>query len=377
MAHLVTRTDKPAIDGGEAYIDWCERVLHAVVLVMRESVQARLIGAFDNQIAGVLFDGMFIESPQYWGSDERRSLLEALESLSQSGLIGAHQSVYKLTSLGEGHDKDKTDVYESICTLPLKPEQEELLTVVNLLSPEGTSAFGRPGWVDHEMLLLRLSWDQGFDLLAAVAQELHNQRLIERTLSLGRTLGAKATYLGMIRERRRQFTAESRQIDALVAEWETTSVDFKRQMETKTADQKAELIKDILSLANTKSSGRRLIVVGFQDSDHEYFAEPSPTLTQEHLEQLVSEYTAPFVEVRWRVLDYRQGPVGVLEVIRDPAKLPYRAARSIGDKKRMLEGHVFVRHGSVVEHPTDAELATLEEEGLRARGDAGSTIAPA
>jgi hypothetical protein len=50
---------------------------------------------------------------------------------------------------------------------------------------------------------------------------------------------------------------ESRFIDDLVAEWETTSVDFKRQLSLDTMDQKAEFVKDILCLVNTKASRRR------------------------------------------------------------------------------------------------------------------------
>ncbi len=55
--------------------------------------------------------------------------------------------------------------------------------------------------------------------------------------------------------------------------------------------------------------------------------------------------------------------VGVLEVLRDPAQVPYRFSRDAG---RYAKDDVFVRHGSHVEPPTPAELAALIEEGQRA-----------
>jgi hypothetical protein len=75
-------------------------------------------------------------------------------------------------------------------------------------------------------------------------------------------------------------------------------------------------------------------------------------------------------------LNYRAGRVGKLEVLRDAKKLPYSVAKSLGeksagDKKRITEGQVFVRHGSQTEPPTDAERRAIEEEGERARSQGG------
>jgi len=90
-------------------------------------------------------------------------------------------------------------------------------------------------------------------------------------------------------------------------------------------------------------------------------------VVQEHIEQILSQYTEPMVDVRYRLVDHRAGPVGKLEVTRDPGKLPYRVAKSIGDKKRIEQGDVFVRHGSLVVKPGQAELEAIQKEGERAR----------
>lgn len=73
------------------------------------------------------------------------------------------------------------------------------------------------------------------------------------------------------------------------------------------------------------------------------------------------------MEIRYDIVEYYHGPVGRLRILRDPAKLPYRVGKSIGDKKRIVEDQVFVRHGSQTEEPTDAELQALLEESNRAR----------
>lgn len=66
------------------------------------------------------------------------------------------------------------------------------------------------------------------------------------------------------------LTLEAREIDDLVEEWETTSVEFKQELETRTKDQKAEFVKDVLGLVNTKASGERWLIVGFEDETHTY-----------------------------------------------------------------------------------------------------------
>ncbi len=57
----------------------------------------------------------------------------------------------------------------------------------------------------------------------------------------------------------------------------------------------------------------------------------------------------------------------MLEMLRDPKKLPYSVTRSIGNRKRIDQGKIFVRHGSQVEEPTPLEQQALQDEGDQAR----------
>jgi hypothetical protein len=77
------------------------------------------------------------------------------------------------------------------------------------------------------------------------------------------------------------------------------------------------------------------------------------------------------------VVEYRKGLVGKLEVIRDSKKLPYRVAKSLGDKlkgdkKQIFKGQIFVRHGSQVVVARGTERKELLEEGKQARSNTQS-----
>jgi hypothetical protein len=233
-------------------------------------------------------------------------------------------------------------------------------------------------WIHLESLCRELGWE--VERLRLVIGDIRASHDYIKTrpnyYPLGKTppdeLQVRETYKGLVLQTKCDLTIEAREIDDLVEEWETTSVDFKRELETRTKDQKAEFVKDVLGLVNTKASGERWPIVGFDDKSHTYH--PGCTLPsgQDDLEQILSVYTNPMVEVRYDIVEHYDGPVGRLRILRDPAKLPYSVAKSIGNKKRIEEGQVFVRHGSQTEEPTDAELQSLLEEGERARKEKSS-----
>ena len=193
----------------------------------------------------------------------------------------------------------------------------------------------------------------GSDLLWPVSGELEDLGLISCNSSLGRNLQCYSTYRGLVWESRRGFTLESRFIDDLVAEWETTSVDFKRELSLDTMDQKAEFIKDILSLVNTKASGRRWLIIGFHDTKHTYFDPTDPGISQNRIEQILARYIKPYIDVHYEVVECRVGRVGKLEVMRDPKKLPYRVKEQMNRERKppLMRGELFVRHDSQVEKP--------------------------
>jgi predicted HTH transcriptional regulator len=122
-------------------------------------------------------------------------------------------------------------------------------------------------------------------------------------------------------------------------------------------------VRDILALATTKSSGQRFLIVGFDDQTQQFVQSVDPAITQNRLEQILNAYAAPVPQIRYHRVAWEQGEIGVIKVLRDPAKVPYRVTKTLA---HISKGDVYVRHGSQVEPPTPAELAALEAEGQAA-----------
>jgi hypothetical protein len=89
-------------------------------------------------------------------------------------------------------------------------------------------------------------------------------------------------------------------------------------------------------------------------------------ITSDRLENILSAYASPPPEIRYLTAEWPAGGgrFAIVEVIRNPAHIPYRASRDVAGI--LKEGAVWVRHGTHVEAPTPAERADLEAEGRAA-----------
>jgi len=362
------------------FVDWSSRVLSVLIDLSRKSVQARSIGVTDTELGQAIF-GSLASQPSFWESKEREAVVDALQRMERLGLVSERHSRYwQATELGHECIDDMIPLWEQICQTKLQPDQEQLLRAVNRLSVQEVGEYAWIEEIEGAPVLAELGWPadhEGIGMFSAIATELDHRGLIQDRSAMGGLVAMSflATYKGLVWDTRQAFTRDSKHIDQLVAEWETTSVDFKRELYLDTKDQKAEFVRDVLGLANTQASGRRWLIIGFDDKTRAYHGRPDSKISQNRIETILADYTAPVVEVRYREVGYRAGPVGMLEVIRDSKKLPYKVARElVGEKKRIIaEGQVFVRHGSQNEEPTLAELQAIQEEGDRARAAAVQT----
>ncbi len=351
------------------FVEWCGLVLDRLIEAMQTTPATRSIGVDQYHLARTIFGSEYTSQPEFQASTQRCGIFDAIRELETVYLIESSSSLWKATKFGRelSRDKDWTSLWEGICLERLEPDEEQLLKVINQLSPSTAADHAWLTYNDREAVLSELGWLEGIDRLWPVSQDLEQTGLIQCHWKLGQQINIRATYRGLVWETRRGFTMISKFIDELVAEWETTSVDFKRELHLHTADEKAEFIKDVVSLVNTKASGRRWMIIGFDNKSQAYYGPPDSSLNQNRIEQLLAVYTAPYVDVRYELVDYREGLVGMLEVLRDHKKLPYSVAKAIGDKKRIEQGDIFVRHGSQVEKPTSLELQALQDEGNQAR----------
>lgn len=368
------------------YLEWCARVLGVYLGEARNSLEARRDGLRPEQVARRVFGTGIVGQEGFDGSVRWEALKQAIRDLDDEGFIFTDDDKFgdkqttpgKIANDGEAFLEEKEARWGhwwAICAQApkFKPEHRGLIELVNRLSPREDGLYAWMEWVHQDALCRELGWQP--ELLRLVVQEIRHQHdyILPRPNFYpfdpvpSDDMYLRATYMGVVLTTKRHLTVEARQIDKLVEEWETTSVDFKRELVTKTKDQKAEFVKDVLALANTQVSGERWLIVGFDDKTRTHHSAPDPSLSQDHLEQILAEYTDPFVSVRYDVVEHHQGLVGRVRVLRDPAKLPYKVARSVGDRKRIEKGQIFVRHGSQTEEPTLGELKALQLEGERAR----------
>ena len=355
------------------FVDWCDFVLATCFDVTKTSSQARTIGVNEFELAEALSAKLgiadFRRQEEYSRSTYYVGMLNAIQTLKASGFIQddeRSESLWKVSRLGRTHIADRTAQWFIICQEEIDTEHAQLLSVINRLSTQEASDHAWVEEVDQKAVTSELE-DWPDEQIWNVANELTEWKFISGAFFLGGAFKLAATYKGLVWQTKRGYTLIAKQIDELVAEWETTSVDFKRELHLDTADEKAEFVKDVLSLANTKASGQHWMIIGFDNKTHAYHGPPDQRIDQNRLEQVSAAYTTPVVDIRYDVVDYRDGPVGMLEVSRDPKKLPYSVARSIGDRKRLEQGDIFVRHGSQVEKPTALELQALQDEGNQAR----------
>jgi len=301
----------------------------------------------------------------------------AVQVLRNAGLIENDDAkriyIWNISKAGQEYVTDQTPLWWQICQEKLDLGHAQVLHIINQLSQKTAQDHAWLEAANHASVVSELNGTEFAHRLWTIEHELKRWGFVSGDFLMDGTAMLYPTYKGLVWETRREPTLESKLIDDCVKEWETTSVEFKRELYTETAGQVAEFIKDILSLATTKASGQRWMIIGFDDDTHDYDGPPNPQLTQNHLEQLLQEYTTPMVRVRYHTVDYPKGQVGKLEVFRDPKDLPYRVARSLGaknDKRRIVEGEIYVRHGSQVQMPTPEERQALLEEGEQARSQA-------
>lgn len=357
------------------FIDWCGVVLDGVSKALQATPSLRVHGVSERHLEQALFGRAVLGDETFSQSTHRRGMRQAIEELVKVGLLETARldRCWLPSRDSRWFTTDPTPLWSSICDESLNEEEAQLVRVVNRLSVQGDGQHSWLEWVEREALLTGLGCPGGTRQLQPVLTALNDLGFLVYVATLTR-LDVQATYKSLVWETRRAFTVQSACIDRLVAEWENTSVDFKREVHTGTADERAELVKDVLALANTQAAGRRWLVIGFDDKARAYHGPPDPKLTQNHIEQLLARCTDPAIDVRYEVWGYRAGPVGMLEVLRRPAKVPYHAQVAItgaNNKVRLREGQVFVRHGSQVEEPTEAERQALQEEGDRARASTG------
>ena len=130
---------------------------------------------------------------------------------------------------------------------------------------------------------------------------------------------------------------------------ETTKVDFKVELNLDTADQRAELLKDISAFANTYDDAYRnhgFILIGIKNNQIIGTSFPQEVdALQASLDQLIKTYIGPFIQTHVRAFNSDGKTWGVI-VIPPTRKAPHVFIKDIANKYR---GDIYVRRGTITE----------------------------
>ena len=300
------------------------------------------------------------------------ALRDAVRDLERLGLTSRRGNSIELTQAGrEVAAESLRMLWPEIMGVYLDNEQLTFLQACVGLCEERHPDAALLRYVAWQQVTGALGWaNPDFNLVFDIARKLEKAGLLDKRGGLGQRIDVCPTYAGIVRATEGEQAALRQLVADLVPEWETTTVEFKRQVNLKRDKEKAEFVRDVLALATTKASGRRCLVIGFDHSTHQFTDSVDPAVTQDRLEDILNAYASPAPQIHYQPVRWNGGDVGLLEVFRDPASIPYRVTRSLA---HISVGDVYVRHGSHVEPPTTAERADLDAEGCAARGQTPTT----
>lgn len=137
----------------------------------------------------------------------------------------------------------------------------------------------------------------------------------------------------------------------IISHGENPNVDFKREVNLASSEQKAEFIKDIIAIANsTQENGYMLVGVSNDKS-----LTGIPYLEEERIQEIIQTYINPPLDVICEYSDVLK--IGFIEI--HPTQKPYKVSRAIDKIER---NQVFIRHGTVVAKASPEEIIRMDKE---------------
>jgi len=354
------------------YVEWVERVFD-IVMALRADPQTHLIGVPFMDIAREL--GQEPTAPGFTQTRQAAAIRGAMMELDGLGLVEVRRGTLpfaKVTQNGlQVAAGSFRDLWPSLAEQYVTDDQRTFLGATATLAESRENTCADIDLVSAGKVFESLGWESDAGRARALTKELSNLGLLHDRVAIGSidSVRVAPTYAGFVVATEAHESKLHVLVRGMLAEGETTTVEFKVQLNLSDRDGKGEFVHDVLGLATTKASGRRrFLVVGIDDKTGDVVKSAEPAITQDRIEDILNAYAVPAPEVRYTTVGCAGGlSAGVLEVYRDPTRIPYRFSRGVG---KYQTGDVFVRHGSHVEPPTAAELASLEAEGERARNSA-------
>jgi Putative DNA-binding domain len=354
------------------YLTWVQRVFEAA---FDDWTAAGGVGAADRSAVDNLAEtlGVVGDPAKYYASEACAAINGAAADLQRLGLISVQGGWYTVNPRAEHARKESLAMFwQEITAIPLTPRQEAFVAQLARMGSIRSESYALLARVDGYRVLDAVPEEIGprtQSLAKSLATQIEELGLATAQITSG-LLHIELTYAGLVRATKKHIVADQLLVSALHNKWETTEVDFKEGLNLATKSAKAEFARDVLGLVNPQASTERYLVLGFKDSDpeHRFTTSVDPRLTNDRLEDILHNYCSPVPLLRYRAVPWEGRMVGLIEVVREPNKLPYRATQTLG---KLVAGTVYVRHGT---HVTSADPE--EENGIAGEGDAACGKSP-
>jgi len=252
------------------YVDWVEQVLKGLAAAITADPAARTVGVADWQLQQRLVGQQAVTGPV------AEALQAAVRDLGRLGLTSGRGNRIELTQAGRGLAAESLRmVWPEIMGVYLDNEQLTFLQASVGLCEERHPDVALLRYVAWQQVTGTLGWaNPDFNLVFDIARRLEEAGLLDKRGGLSQRIDVCPTYAGIVRATEGTQAALRQLVADLVPEWETTTVEFKRDKE------KAEFVRDVLALATTKASGRRWLVIGFDHSTHQFTESVDPAITR-------------------------------------------------------------------------------------------------
>jgi hypothetical protein len=171
----------------------------------------------------------FHQSPQFEALEDAVKDLDRLR-LVEPGIVGSLS--VRLTQEGRRLAvRSLRSIWPQALAIYLDDEQLAFLRQATALSEDRQPGYARVEWVPWQKVFDALAWRSDHARAYDIATRLEDEGCLVRMAALGGRIEVYPTYAGIVRATEQVQTELQQLVAGLVPEWETTNVEFKRQLD--------------------------------------------------------------------------------------------------------------------------------------------------
>ena len=229
------------------YVDWVETTMSAVSQKWKGADgNTKLLGLHLSTIIEALGQSGFIKQPNFERTKLIEAVRDALNDLISLGLItDRDKNFFKVTSEGNKYPlATLSSSWSQIMKIFIDQDQECVLQAVAEMGQEIFDGYVCVRDLTGEQVFAHLGWAWDSDGIAkcyALTSQLTDMGLLTRRAYMGGHIELIPKYAGIVRVNRTVDTEQISLLKDLIKEWETTNVDFKRELNLNSDKEKAEL----------------------------------------------------------------------------------------------------------------------------------------